>query len=94
MQPNVDARMPVTMSGGRSRSDSASDTTPAAISTAAAIAAWRAGRGLGGRPESASITGTREAVRPGHHAAPAAPTTARSAAATTSPHGMLSRSMR
>ena len=36
---------------------------PTAISAAAAIAAWRAGLGFGGRPESASTTGRRATVR-------------------------------
>ncbi len=51
---------------------------PTAISAAAAIAEWRAGLGLGGRPESASMTGRRATVRPGHQAATVAPTIARS----------------
>ena len=50
---------------------------PTAISAAAAIAEWRAGLGLGGRPESASMTGRRATARPGHQAAAVAPTIAR-----------------
>ena len=46
---------------------------PTAINAAAAIAEWRAGLGVGGRPESASMTGSRETVRPGHQAAAVAP---------------------
>ena len=68
-QPRIVATIPPTISGGRSRSDSASETIPTPISTAAAIAAWRAGLGRGGRPDSASMTGMRAAVRAGHQAA-------------------------
>ena len=67
---------------------------PTAISTAAAMAEWRAGLGLGGRAERASTTGTRATVRPGHQAATVAPRTARRTAIAISPHGRLSRSMR
>ena len=67
---------------------------PTAISTAAAIAERCAGFGLGGRPESASMTGRRATVRPGHQAAAVAPTTARTTAIAIRAHGRLSRSMR
>ena len=45
------------MSGGLSRSDSARETTPTAIKAAAATAEWRAGLGLGGRPEDCEDDG-------------------------------------
>ena len=67
---------------------------PAAISAAAAIAEWRAGLGCGGRPESASMTGRRATVRPGHQAAAVAPRIARRTTIASSAHGRLSRSMR
>ena len=67
---------------------------PTAISAAAAIAECRAGLGLGGRPESASRTGRRATVRPGHQAAAVAPTIARRPAIAIRTHGRLSRSMR
>ena len=70
------ATIPATMSGGLSRLDSARQPMPTAISAAAAMAEWRAGLGLGGRPESASMTGRRATVRPGHQAAAVAPRTA------------------
>ena len=76
--PRIVATSPATMSGGLSRLDSARQPMPTAISAAAAIAEWRAGLGLGGRPESASMTGRRATVRPGHQAAAVAPRTARS----------------
>ena len=40
------------MSSGLSRLESARQPMPTAISAAAAIAEWRAGRGLGGRPRA------------------------------------------
>ena len=42
-QPRIVVTIPATISGGRSRSESARQPIPTAISTAAAIAAWRAG---------------------------------------------------
>ena len=92
--PRIVATSPATMSSGLSRSDSARQPMPTAISTAAAMAEWRAGLGLGGRPESASTTGTRATARPGHQAAAVAPMTARTTAIAIRPHGRLSRSMR
>ena len=92
--PRIVATSPATIRGGLSRPESARQPMPTAKSAAAAIAEWRAGLGLGGRPESASTTGRRAIVRPGHQAAAVAPTSARRAAATISPQGRLSRSMR
>ena len=88
------ATIPATMSGGLSRFDSARQPMPTAISAAAAIAEWRAGLGLGGRPESASVTGSRATVRPGHQAAAIAPKSARRTVSAISSHGRLSRSTR
>ena len=88
------ATIPATMSGGLSRCDSARQPMPTAISAAAAIAEWRAGLGLGGRPESASVTGSRATVRPGHQAAAMAPRSARRTVSAISAHGRLSRSTR
>ena len=79
------ATIPATMSGGLSRLDSARQPMPTAISAAAAIAEWRAGLGFGGRPESASMTGSRATVRPGHQAAAIAPRTARRTVSAISP---------
>ena len=42
------AAIPATISGARSRLDSASAVMPATISAAAAIAAWRAAAGAAG----------------------------------------------
>ena len=67
---------------------------PTAISAAAAIAAWRAGLGFGGRPESASMTGRRATVRAGHQAAAVAARTARTTVSAISAQGRLSRSIR
>ena len=92
--PRIVATRPATMSSGWSRLDSARQPMPTAMSTAAAMAEWRAGLGLGGRAESASTTGTRATARAGHQAAAVAPRTARRAAMAIRPHGRLSRSMR
>ena len=82
------------ISGGLSRPERARQAMPAAISAAAAIAECRAGLGLGGRPESASRTGRRATVRPGHQAAAVAPTIATRPAMAIRTHGRLNRSMR
>ena len=65
------------MKSGLSRLDNAREPMPTAISAAAAKAEACAPR-PGGRPESASMTGRRATVRPGHQAAAVAPPTARS----------------
>ena len=57
------------MSGGVLRSESTRPPIPATINTAATIAEWCAGFGLGGRAERARVTGTRATARPGHQAA-------------------------
>ena len=88
------ATIPATISGGLSRFESARQPMPTAISAAAAIAEWRAGLGLGGRPESASVTGSRATVRPGHQAAAIAPKSARRTVSAISSQGRLSRSTR
>ena len=82
------------MSGGLSLLDSARQPMPIAIRAAAATAEWRAGLGLGGRPERASVTGTRATARPGHQAAAVAPRTATRTTIASSVHGRLSRSRR
>ena len=92
--PRIVATIPATISGGLSRSESARPPMPAAISAAATIAEWRAGLGLGGRAESASVTGRRATVRPGHQAAAVAPRTATRTVSASSAQGRLSRSMR
>ena len=93
-QPRIVATMPATMSGGRSRSDSVRQPIPTPISTAEVMAAFRAGLGLGGRPESAKVTGRRATVLPGHQAAAVAATTARNAVVATNPQGTLRVSTR
>src|SRR3954468_12487124 len=50
--------------------------------------------GRGGRPDNADTVGTRDAVRAGHQAAPAAATTAKAMPISTSHHGTLKGSMR
>ena len=61
------------MSGALLRSESTRLPIPAAINSAATMAEWCAGFGLGGRAERASMTGTRATARPGHQAAAVAP---------------------
>jgi hypothetical protein len=57
------------MSGRVLRPESTSATIPATINTAARIAEWCAGFGLGGRAERARVIGTRATALPGHQAA-------------------------
>ena len=82
------------MSSALSRSASTRLPIPAAISTTATIAEWRAGFGLGGRAERARVTGTRATARPGHQAAAVAQRTATTAIIASSAQGRLSRSRR
>ncbi|MFT3852927.1 MAG: hypothetical protein QM733_09340 [Ilumatobacteraceae bacterium] len=72
---------------GRVAADIAIAPAPAATSTTPASTGRRTGRGGTGRPESAAITGIRDAVRAGHHAASVEVTTARSPMTATSIHG-------
>ncbi len=92
--PRIVAKVPAMMSGVLLRSESTRLAIPAAINTAARMAEWCAGFGLGGRAESASVTGTRATARPGHQAAAVAPRTATRTTIASSVQGRLSRSMR
>ena len=53
-----------------------------------------AGLGRGGRPDKASVTGSRAAARAGHHAAAVVVATASSMPSATRSHGIASRSIR
>ena len=75
------------------RLPAARQTAPAAVSTAASRAGLWTLPGSSGRPDRARIGGTRDIVRPGHHAAAVDAPTASSIPITTSNHGTFSASM-
>ena len=68
--------------------------TPSASSAPARSADRCAGRGAGGRSDSAAVTGTRAAARAGHHDAAVAVDTASNIPTTTSHQGTSKRSIR
>ena len=68
--------------------------SPAASSTAPAVANRWAGRGRAGRPDSAATTEVRATARAGHHAAATAVNAARTRVAATAHHGSANRSIR
>ena len=72
----------------------ARQTTPPTTKAAATRAERSSAAGRGGRPDRATTGGMRDMVRPGHHAAPVAVTTARKMPTRSSHQGTWNASMR
>ena len=75
-------------------SDHQMATVPRPTSAPATSADRWAGRGAGGRPDSAATTGRRETARAGHHDAAVAVQTASTIPTASTHHGTSNRSMR